>query len=819
MNRHDVLWIASACVIVAVLGCYAASTKSVQGQRPAISVTNHKSGSTVRYPVPLLCGTLADEAASSITVINQSSNHDTKQMKGLAHKGRFKALTELVPGENKLLLRAGDSELPLTLFYKPQTNPYFARVVYFTDQTGKTEYQTPVENDAQDYQGKLETAMKILQTFTAERMYDLGFGRITFNLELDANGKVKVHTVKADHPAEYYYKADDMVLYSDIAGTIDRKLPHAKSTNLAIPAFTRFDPRDKKVYGHTALGGGDLAVFGGGNLFAWPSRLADVQTTFMDTTRVDTARFFSDSVDRHTFWAIASTNLGAALHELGHTFALPHSRAVQDIMTRGMDRLNRAFTLVEPPHASQPQPYEFKDDEVACWAPVSAAALVPCRFFATDARPYTDENKTAINADIRAAAVTIESGNGICYVGLHSKGDAVDYIPLDIRKAAPKKLTVTATEIGKRVGTDDMSLYVIDDQGLVTGAGMKELLGGPFVKAWRFASTPQPWPDAKAFPPVDDAKLKAIVASARSDKLAQSRTSFVDFSPNFPPDKREFVAGYAVRTIRTDAARKVRIWTGSDDALRIWLNGKLVKEVLELRGAKADAESTDAELQVGEDTLVVEVSQAGGGWGLFLRLEDASGAAHELADDGRLTPVDMRGVERFRSMLKGPFVRDWRFATATYPWESDAFVELDAEKLKAIEASAASAKLAKGDPNSQFVNFAANFPAEKRSNVAGYALRTIRTSKPRKVKLFTGSDDALRVWVNGRLVNQVLALRGAEANSESAIAQLEAGENRLLVEVSQGGGDWGLILRLEDLSGTSLVLTDDGELVAADARK
>jgi hypothetical protein len=318
---------------------------------------------------------------------------------------------------------------------------------------------------------------------------------------------------------------------------------------------------------------------------------------------------------------------------------------------------------------------------------------------------------------------------------------------------------------------------------------------------------------------VDDAKLKAIVASAASAKLAQSRTSFVDFLPNFPPDKRAFVAGYAVRIIRTDAARKVRIWTGSDDALRIWLNGKLVREVLELRGAKADVESTDAELQAGENTLVVEVSQAGGGWGLFLRLEDTSGMPLDLADNGRLTPVDMRGVERFRSMLKGPFVRDWRFATVTYPWKRDAFVELDAEKLKAIEASAASAKLAKGDPNSQFVNFAANFPAEKRSNVAGYALRTIRTGKPRKVKLFTGSDDALRVWVNGKLVNQVLALRGAEANSESAIAQLEAGENRLVVEVSQGGGDWGLILRLEDLSGTSLVLTDDGELVAADARR
>ena len=50
--------------------------------------------------------------------------------------------------------------------------------------------------------------MKILQTFTAERNNDLGFGRRTFNLELDDQGKVKVHLFKEPHPAEHYYGID-----------------------------------------------------------------------------------------------------------------------------------------------------------------------------------------------------------------------------------------------------------------------------------------------------------------------------------------------------------------------------------------------------------------------------------------------------------------------------------------------------------------------------------------------------------------------------------------------------------------------------------
>jgi hypothetical protein len=96
------------------------------------------------------------------------------------------------------------------------------------------------------------------------------------------------------------------------------------------------------------------------------------------------------------------------------------------------------------------------------------------------------------------------------------------------------------------------------------------------------------------------------------------------------------VAGYALRTIRCDAPRKIKLYTGSDDALRVWLNGKVVVEVLQFRGAVADSESTAVELQKGQNKLLVEVSQGSGGWGLYLRLEDADGKRLELKDDGTL---------------------------------------------------------------------------------------------------------------------------------------------------------------------------------------
>lgn len=458
-----------------VICCAAASAAAAA---EPIALENYQGGEILRYTVPLIRGILTDKDLATVEVVNQSSKRATARMTCLAHDGRFKALADLVPGVNHLVIQAGKHRKTLDLTYKPQTNPQLVRMIYAVDSTGDTSYQTPLKDDQQDYSGKLGTMMLMMQTFTAERMNDIGMGRKTFNLELDENGKVKVHVVKCDKTAREIHTMGGGRgrLFSYLAGQTNKNLPSKNTRNVIYPAFSRFNPETKQNMAYTALGGGNTAVFGGSNMYCYPSRLADIQQAFMDATPIDTDRFSSDSAGRHTFWANASTSIGATLHETGHTFDLPHVRDWTGIMSRGFDFFSRFWTLREAPRRGQTKLTDFKEERAAKWELGSAAFLNSSPWFALDARAYSPQNRIQARAGGTPDEFIVESPDGVGAVILGRPGLTSGAVPMQWSQPPPKSVRVTARMFDPKDDENGKAwLRIIDTQGHVKNVPLKDL--------------------------------------------------------------------------------------------------------------------------------------------------------------------------------------------------------------------------------------------------------------------------------------------------------------------------------------------------------
>ena len=76
-------------------------------------------------------------------------------------------------------------------------------------------------------------------------------------------------------------------------------------------------------------------------------------------------------------------------------------------------------------------------------------------------------------------------------------------------------------------------------------------------------------------------------------------------------------------------------------------------------------------------------------------------------------------------------------------------------------------------------------------NAVAYLYRRVECAGARKLRVSLGSDDGLRLWLNGRLLIDRNVARGVNLSDHQLVLDLPVGTNHLLVKVSQGGGAWG----------------------------
>ncbi len=84
-------------------------------------------------------------------------------------------------------------------------------------------------------------------------------------------------------------------------------------------------------------------------------------------------------------------------------------------------------------------------------------------------------------------------------------------------------------------------------------------------------------------------------------------------------------------------------------------------------------------------------------------------------------------------------------------------------------------------------------------------LRTkVLSGKAQKVLLEIGSDDGIKVWLNGEVVHANNVIRAFTAGADKVEVNLKQGANTLMLKIIQGGGQWAACGRFRGVDGGKL---------------
>ena len=116
--------------------------------------------------------------------------------------------------------------------------------------------------------------------------------------------------------------------------------------------------------------------------------------------------------------------------------------------------------------------------------------------------------------------------------------------------------------------------------------------------------------------------LDRIHDGRRWTPATTSAQGYVDFQRQVAD--REWVVGYAYTEIESIHARETVLGIGSDDGIRIWLNGSVVHDHEVARGYSNGCESAVVRLKPGINRILVKLDNYKNGWGFGISLPPAT---------------------------------------------------------------------------------------------------------------------------------------------------------------------------------------------------
>lgn len=310
----------------------------------SIDLSSLHTGDHVSHSIVLVKGKInncdsLDEQHITIHNVNADVTFRSTELKKTNGTVSFKCLIYLRIGENNLTLKFGHIESSLILHYDAPDQPEYVLKLFYVichGHDGTFQSEDGVANSAEIACERITLAVQLIQCLIPEKLFEAGFERKTFQFVecRKFQSSLPLKEARAWTSSQlWHYHAKEMLATETEK---DRNIKY-----VCILAGTVYE--NGKLLANAALGAGDVAVYGSGCLYSWPSNVHEVTSCFRNGQLVDRSKLLDDSNGRRSYGGCFATSLGSLCHEIGHIFDLGHTD--DGIMGTGFDLINRFFTM------------------------------------------------------------------------------------------------------------------------------------------------------------------------------------------------------------------------------------------------------------------------------------------------------------------------------------------------------------------------------------------------------------------------------------------------------------------------------------------
>jgi len=253
-------------------------------------------------------------------------------------------------------------------------------------------------------------------------------------------------------------------------------------------------------------------------------------------------------------------------------------------------------------------------------------------------------------------------------------------------------------------------------------------------------------------------------------------------------------ASYAHVYVYSPTSRFAKLLLGADDGVKVWLNGVNVCTKDYYTSWSPDKYEIDVTLKEGWNSLLCKISQESGDYKLSARFTDTNyNVFNDLKYQINNPEIQDGEAMYIRSWLLNGFHQDisdnfYSYLMTNYLGENEASINPDEGDTVGDQT------WVRYDSGSPYINM--NEYCNDVDYGVCYAFVRINADTATSCQLWLGYDDGARVWLNGNEIVYDNRYGSCKADTNKVDINLQSGENRLLVKISEWMDEFGFIARL-----------------------